>query len=64
MFIETLIAEIDDLINSTKDLYYKNLAKRLNNPLFEAKTYWSVLKNFCNHKQIPLITPLLIDDKF
>ena len=46
VFIETLIAEINDLIPSTKDLYYKNLAKRLNNPLLQAKTYWSILKIF------------------
>ena len=35
VFIETLITEINDLITSTKDLYYKNLAKRLNNPLLQ-----------------------------
>ena len=27
VFIETLITEINDLITSAKDLYYKNLAK-------------------------------------
>ena len=40
VFIETLITEINDLITSTKDLYYKKLAKKLNNPLLQAKTYW------------------------
>ena len=35
MMIETLITEINDLITSTKDLYYNNLAKRLNNPLLK-----------------------------
>ena len=63
MIIETLITEINDLITSTKDLYYNNLAKRLNNPLMQAKTYWSILKTFYN-KKIPIIPPLLIDDKF
>ena len=38
MIIETLITEINDSITSTKDLYYNNLAKRLNNPLLQAKT--------------------------
>ena len=38
MITETLITEINDLITSTKDLYYNNLAKRLNNPLLQAKT--------------------------
>ena len=64
MMIETLIIEINDLITSAKDLYYNNLAKRLNNPLLQAKTYWSILKTFYNNKKIPIIPPLLIDDKF
>ena len=64
MKIETLITEINDLITSTKDLHYNNLAKRLNNPLLQAKTYWSILKTFYNDKKIPKIPPLLTDDKF
>ena len=63
MMIETLTTEINDLITSTKDLYYNNLAKRLNNPLLQAKTYWSILKTFYNDKKIPRIPPLLMDDK-
>ena len=53
VFIETLITEINDLITSAKDLYYNNLAKRLNNPLLQAKTYWSILKTFYNDKKFP-----------
>ena len=64
MMIETLITEINDLISATKDIYYNNLAKRLNNPLSQAKTYWSVLKTLYNDKKISIIPPLLIDDKF
>ena len=44
-------------------MYYENLAKKLNNPLLQAKTYWSILKTFYNDKKIPLIPPLLVDDK-
>ena len=62
MMIETLITEINDLIS--KVIYYNNLAKRLNNPLSQAKTYWSILKTFYNDRKIPIISPLLIDDKF
>ena len=29
LFIETLIPEINDLVTSTKDLYYKKLGKKL-----------------------------------
>ena len=39
VFIETLTTEINDLITSTKDIHYKNLTKRSDNPLLQAKTY-------------------------
>ena len=45
-------------------MYYENLAKKLNNPLLQTKTYWSVLMTFYNNKKIPQIPPLLEDDKF
>ena len=64
MFFETIANELNELISSTKALYYDNLAKKLNNPLLQAKTYWSILKTFYNDKKIPLIPPLLVDDKF
>ena len=64
MFLETIANELNELILSTKALYYDNLAKKLNNLLLQAKTYWSILKTFYNDKKIPLIPPLLVDDKF
>ena len=63
VYLEKLIIEFNELISSTTALYYKNLAKKLNNPLLQAKTYWSVLKTFYNDKKIPLIPPLLVDNK-
>ena len=64
MFIESSIVELNYLISYTKDLYYENLTKKLNNPLLQAKTYWSILKLFYNDRKVPLVPPLLIDDKF
>ena len=64
VFLETLITEINELISSTKNLYYENLAKKLIKPLLQAKTYCSILKTFYNKKKIPIISPLLIDDNF
>ena len=52
------------MIDTTKTLYYENLGKKLNNPLLQPKTYWSILKTFYNGKKIPLIPPLLVNDKF
>ena len=63
VYLENLIIELNELISSTKALGYGNLAKKLNNPLLQAKTYWSILKTFSNEKKIPLIANLLVDDK-
>ena len=46
VYLENLIIELNELISSTKALYYENLAKKLNNLLLQAKTYWSILKTF------------------
>ena len=43
VLLETLIIELNELIDTTKTLYYENLGKKLNNPLLQAKTYWSIL---------------------
>ena len=64
ILLEKLITELNDLIFSTITLYYENLAEKFNNPLLQTKTYWSILKTFYNDKKIPLIPPLLVDDKF
>ena len=64
IFIENLITELNVLVSSTKASYYKNLGKNLNNPLLQAKTYWSILKTFCNEKKIPLISSLLVNNNF
>ena len=64
ILLEKLITEHNDLIFSTKTLYYENLVNKLNNPLLQTKTYGSVLKAFYNDKKIPQIPPLLEDDKF
>ena len=53
VFKENLITEINELISSTKNLYYENLAKKINNPPLQAKTYWSILKSFYNEKKNP-----------
>ena len=58
LFLESIVNELNELISSTKSLYYENLAKKLNNPLVQIKTYWSILKTFYNDKKIPLIPPL------
>ena len=64
VFLQALITEINELISSIRNVYYENLAKKLNNPLLQVKTYWSILKTFYNEKNIPLIPPPLVDNNF
>ena len=49
----------DHLILQSKTSYYKNLGKKLNNPTFQSKTYWSILKGLYNGKRVAVILPLL-----
>ena len=37
--LETFITELNELISSSKSLYYENLGKKLNNPLLQTKTF-------------------------
>ena len=37
---------------------------KLNDPKSSAKTYWSIIKFFYNDRKIPLIPPLLVNNKF
>ena len=40
------------------------LSTKLANPPTSSKTYWPILKTFANSKKIPIIPPLLVNDKF
>ena len=53
MLPETLITELNELINTTEALYFQNLSKKLGNPLLQARTFY-------NEKKNPLIPPLLV----
>ena len=61
VLIESLIAKINDLI--CRFVLWK-ACQNLNNPLLQAKTYWSILKSFYNGRKVLLNPPLLIDDAF
>ena len=42
VFLENLLTELHELTSSTKTLHYENLAKKLNNPLLQENSYWSI----------------------
>ena len=50
VFLQALITEINELISSTRNVYYDNLAKKLNNPLLQVKTIGQFLKHFITKK--------------
>ena len=51
------------MISKRKKEYYDQLSKKLNDPLTSSKTYWSILKTFYSGTKIPLIPPIIIDNK-
>ena len=46
-----------------KDEYHRRLAKKLSDPSASFKTYWFILKRFYNEKKVPIIPPVLINNK-
>ena len=54
---------VSQVVSNGKQEYYNHKALKSNNPKKSAKTYWSILKTFYNGKKIPVIPPLLINNK-
>ena len=46
-----------------KKEYYDQLSKKPNDSLTSPKAQWSILKSFYSGTKIPLIPPLVIDNK-
>ena len=63
MEIQKLSREISDMILKRKEKYCHHLSLKLNNPNTSAKIYWSILKSFYNDTKVPLIPPLLVNNK-
>ena len=61
--LQQAISEVSELVDNAKNNYYDKLANKLSYPSTSSKTYWSILKLFCNDKKIPLIPPIFIGDK-
>ena len=62
--LKNYITELNELVSTTKTSYSENLGKKLNDPTIQTNSYRSIFKSFYNKKKIPLIPPLLINDKF
>ena len=57
------ISEISVSIPRGKDDYHSRLAQKLSDLNTSSKTYWSILKRFFNGKKVPIIPPLLVNNK-
>ena len=54
---------VSEVITRRKEEYQNHIALNLNYLMTTTKTCWSILKTFCSSKKLPLILPLLINDK-
>ena len=61
--LQNAISEVSVAISRGKDDYHSRLAQKLSDPSASSKTYWSILKRFFNEKKVPIIPPLLINNK-
>ena len=61
--LDTLTLEVSNAINVSKTKYYECLAIKLNDHQIAFKTCWSILKIFENGTKIPVIQPLLENNK-
>ena len=57
--LNALTLNISNAISSSKLKNHERLANKRNAP----KIYWAILKTFVNGSKIPLIPPLLVDNK-
>ena len=64
IFLENVICKVSELISSRNNDYYNRQIQKLDDPKTSSKTYWSILKTFYNSKKVPLISPLLIKNRF
>ena len=61
--LQTITTKLSEMILKRKEDYYRLLSNKLNDPHTSAKSYWSILKALYNGKKIPLIPPILINNK-
>ena len=61
--LQNAISEVSAAISRGKDDYHSRLAHKLSDPSASSRTYWSILRSFFNGKKVPIIPPLLINNK-
>ena len=56
--------KLENLIESSKQSFYKRISGKLSSSSTSSKCYWSLLKRMLNGKKIPVILPLLHNNSF
>ena len=55
--------ECTRLIIAAKEKHLTRLSAKLEDPSTAPKTYWSILNRFLSNKKLPIIPPILVDDR-
>ena len=63
MKLQTVSTELPEMILKRKDDYHRQLSGKLDDPKTSTKAYWCILKFLYNGKKIPLIPPILVNNK-
>ena len=61
--LQTISTELPEMILKRKNDHYRQPSDKLNDAETSAKAYWSILKTLYNGKKIPLIPPILVNNK-
>ena len=62
--LQKLSQDLSELITKRKEDYNCHLANKLNDPQSSPKIFWKILKNVYNGNKIPLIPPIMVNNKF
>ena len=62
-FLNAVTLNISNAISTSKLKYHEGLASKPNDPKTALKIYQTTLKTFINGSKIPLISPIMLDNK-
>ena len=62
--IESMVSQCSKLIEDAKNNYFAKIGGKLSDHTTGIKSYWSLINKVLNKAKIPLIPPLLENDKF
>ena len=61
--LQTITWDLTEAVSGSRNVYYERLANKLNDPNTSVKAYWSIIKTLFNGKKVPVISPILVNNK-